>query len=397
VTPAPERLTLAQARRIALAAQGFCDPRPGPGAATIRHLQRVVDRVGIVQIDSVNVLTRSQYLPFFSRLGPYDTALLDRARDRAPRHLVEYWAHEASLIPPATWPLLNFRMKRALSDSWGGMQRVARDHPALVQAVLAEVLARGPITSRDVERALEHDLPRNTADWGWNWSLVKAALEHLFWAGQISSAGRTAQFERRYAGLGRVLPRSVRAHAVSPEARPSDEDAFRELMRIAARAHGVGSAQDLRDYFRLKPEQAGPALADLVTSGELRPVEIAGWSRTAYLHRDARRPRSVHAEALISPFDSLIWQRDRTRALYGFDYRLEIYVPAPQRVHGYYVLPFLYGDTLVARVDLKADRAAGRLRVHATHWEPGAPPEAAPALERHLAELAGWLGLAGVG
>jgi uncharacterized protein len=397
VTSGAERLTLAQARRIALAAQGFCDPRPGPGAVTTRHLQRVVDRVGIVQIDSVNVLTRSQYLPFFSRLGPYDPDLLDRARDRAPRRLVEYWAHEASLIPPTTWPLLNFRMKRALSDSWGGMQRVARDHPELVQAVLAEVLTRGPITSRDLERALEHDLPRDTTEWGWNWSLVKAALEHLFWAGQISSAGRTAQFERRYAPLERVLPRSVAAHAVAPGARPSDEEAFRELIRIAARAHGIGTEQDLRDYFRLKPEQARPALAELVATGELRLVEVAGWRRPAYLHRDARRPRRVHAEALLSPFDSLIWQRDRTRDLYGFHYRLEIYVPAPQRVHGYYVLPFLYGDTLVARVDLKADRAAGRLRVHAAHWEPGAPPEAAPALERHLGQLADWLGLTEVG
>lgn len=391
-----ERLSLAQARRIALAAQGFADPRPVPGAATTRHLQRVIDRVGIVQIDSVNVLTRSQYLPFFSRLGPYDTALLDRARDRSPRRLVEYWAHEASLIPPTTWPLLGFRMRRALSDSWGGMRRVARDHPALVQAVLAEVTARGPITSREVERALEHDLPRDTSEWGWNWSLVKAALEHLFWAGQISSAGRTAQFERRYASLERVLPRAVAAQAITPDARPRDEDAFRELMLIAARAHGVGSEQCLRDYFRLKPEQARPALAALVAAGEVRPVEIAGWKRPAYLHRDARRPRRVHAEALLSPFDSLIWQRDRTRALYGFDYRLEIYVPAPQRVHGYYVLPFLFGDTLVARVDLKADRAAGVLRLHATHWEPGAPAEAVPALERRLAELAGWLGLAGV-
>jgi uncharacterized protein len=396
VSSGPERLSLAQARRIALAAQGFADPRPLPGAATSRHLQRVIDRVGIIQIDSVNVLTRSQYLPFFSRLGPYDTALLDRARDRSPRRLVEYWAHEASLIPPSTWPLLGFRMRRALSDSWGGMRRVARDHPALVQAVLAEVTARGPITSREVERALEHDLPRDTSDWGWNWSLVKAALEHLFWAGQISSAGRTAQFERRYASLERVLPRAVAAQAVTPEARPRDEDAFRELMLIAARAHGVGSEQCLRDYFRLKPEQARPALAALVAAGEVRPVEVAGWKRPAYLHREARRPRRVHAEALLSPFDSLIWQRDRTRALYGFDYRLEIYVPAPQRVHGYYVLPFLFGDTLVARVDLKADRAAGVLRLHATHWEPGAPAEAVPALERRLAELAGWLGLAAV-
>jgi uncharacterized protein YcaQ len=388
------RLTQSQARRIAIVAQGFTDPRPAKGEATMRHVQRVIDRVGIIQIDSVNVLTRSQYLPLFSRLGPYDTALLDRARDLGPRRLVEYWAHEASLIPPQTWPLLNFRMKRALSDSWGGMQRVAQEHPELVQAVFAEVTARGPLTSRQLESALEHDLPRDKTEWGWNWSLVKAAVEHLFWAGRISSAGRTSQFERRYASLERVFPKAVAAQAISPDVRPTDEDAFRQLMLIAAKAHGVGTEQCLRDYFRLKPEQARPALSTLVAAGELTRVSVDGWRRTAYLHKDARIPRRVHAEALLSPFDSLIWQRDRTLALFDFHYRLEIYVPAHLRIHGYYVLPFLYGDTLVARVDLKADRTANTLRVHAIHWEPGAPPEAKPALDRHLADMASWLGLA---
>ena len=388
------RLTRAQARGIAIVAQGFADPRPAPGKATMRHVQRVIDRVGVIQIDSVNVLTRSHYLPIFSRLGPYDTALLDRARDVAPRRLVEYWAHEASLIPPQTWPLLNFRMKRALSDSWGGMQRVARDHPELVQAVFAEVISRGPLTSRQLESALEHDLPRERTEWGWNWSLVKAAVEHLFWAGQISSAGRTSQFERRYASLERTLPKALAAQSISPADRPPDAEAFRTLLLIAARAHGVGTEQCLRDYFRLRPEQARPALATLVTAGDLVPVSIEGWRRPAYLHKDARIPRRVHVEALLSPFDSLIWQRDRTLALFDFRYRLEIYVPAHLRVHGYYVLPFLYGDTLVARVDLKADRAAGTLLVHGTHWEPAAPPEARPALNRHLADMASWLGLA---
>ncbi len=390
------RLTQAQARRIAIVAQGFADPRPAPGEATMRHVQRVIDRVGVIQIDSVNVLTRSHYLPIFSRLGPYDTALLDRARDVAPRRLVEYWAHEASLIPPQTWPLLNFRMKRALSDSWGGMQRVARDHPELVQAVFAELTSRGPLTSRQLESALEHDLPRERTEWGWNWSLVKAAVEHLFWAGRISSAGRSSQFERRYASLERVLPKSVAAQSISPADRPSDAEAFRRLMLIAARAHGVGSEQCLRDYFRLKPEQARPALESLVAAGDLVPVSVDGWKRPAYLHKDVRIPRRVHAEALLSPFDSLIWQRDRTLALFDFRYRLEMYVPAHLRIHGYYVLPFLYGDTLVARVDLKADRAADTLRVHAIHWEPPAPPEAKPALDRHLADMASWLGLGAV-
>ena len=387
------RLTQAKARRIAIAAQGFADPRPAPGAATMRHVQRVIDRVGVIQIDSVNVLTRSHYLPFFSRLGPYDTALLERARDVTPRRLVEYWAHEASLIPPQTWPLLNFRMKRALSDSWGGMQRVARERPELVRAVFAEVIARGPLTSRQIETALQHDLPRDKSEWGWNWSLVKAALEHLFWSGQISSAGRTSQFERRYAGLERVLPRAVAVQSISPSLRPCDDDAFRQLMLIAAKAHGVGTEQCLRDYFRLKPDQARPALATLVASGDLVQVHIDGLKRPAYLHKDARIPARLHVEALLSPFDSLIWQRDRTLALFNFHYRLEIYVPAGQRVHGYYVLPFLYGDTLVARVDVKADRAANVLRAQAVHWEPGAPSEAGPALDRHLASMASWLGL----
>jgi uncharacterized protein len=393
---APLRLSRAQARRIALAAQGFLDGRPPPGTATMRHVQRVVDRVQVVQIDSVNVLTRSQYLPFFSRLGPYDPALLDRARDRAPRRLVEYWAHEASLIPPTTWPLLDFRMRRAEAESWGGMQRVARDHPELVEAVRREVVVRGPLTSRQLEAALEHDLPRSSEQWGWNWSLVKNALEHLFWAGRISSAGRTSQFERRYAALERVLPRPVLEVAADPADRPPPEVAFRELVLLSARAHGVGTEQCLRDYFRLRPEQARPALEALVADGALVPVTIEGWKRTAYLHPEARRPRAVHAQALLSPFDSLIWQRDRTAALFGFDYRLEIYVPAPQRVHGYYVLPFLFGDELVARCDLKADRTSGVLRVHAVHWEPGAPPPARAALEEELALMAGWLGLGSV-
>ena len=394
---APVRLTRAQARRIALAAQGFCDPKPLPWQATTRHLQRVVDHVQVVQIDSVNVLTRSQYLPFFSRLGPYDTALLDRARDTAPRRLVEYWAHEASLIPPTTWPLLDFRMQRARSDAWGGMQRVARDHPELVEAVRAEVAVRGPMTSRQVEAALEHDLPRERDEWGWNWSLVKNALEHLFWSGQLTSAGRTSQFERRYAALSRVFPPHLRDVVADPAARLPHDVAYRELVMLAARAHGVGTEQCLRDYFRLKPEQARPAIESLVADGSLVPVTIEGWRRAAYLHPQARRPRAVHARALLSPFDSLVWQRDRTAALFGFDFRLEIYVPAHLRVHGYYVLPFLFGDALVARCDLKADRAAGALRVHAVHWEPGAPSDAKPALEAELASMADWLGLRAVG
>ncbi len=388
------RLTRAQARRIALSAQGFARARPQAVTVTTRHLQRVLDTVGIVQIDSVNVVCRSQYLPFFSRLGGYDTTLLDAMRDRAPRRVVEYWAHEASLIPPSTWPLLDFRMQRAHADAWGGMQRVARDRPDVVAAVRAEVERSGPLTTRQVEAALAHDTARARDDWGWNWSVVKNALEHLFWAGEISSAGRTTQFERRYAGLARVFPANLHA-AVAPGGRPPHETAYVELLRIAATAHGVGTEQCLRDYFRLKPEQARPALQTLVAEGELQPVAVEGWRRPAYLHVDARRPRRVQATALLSPFDSLVWQRDRTRALFDFDYALEIYTPAHKRVHGYYVLPFLFGDTLVARCDLKADREAGVLRVQRMSWQTGAPAAAQPALSGELEQMAHWLGLAG--
>ncbi|MEO8827447.1 DNA glycosylase AlkZ-like family protein [Lapillicoccus sp.] len=397
-TPATVRLSTVQARRIALAAQGFADARPAPWTATTRHLQRVVDRVGIVQIDSVNVVARSQYLPFFARLGPYDTDLLDRARDRSPRRLVESWAHMASLIPPSTWPLLDFRMRRAVEESWGGMQRVAREHPGLVEAVLDEVERNGPLTSRALELALAHDIPRTRDSWGWNWSIVKNALEHLFWSGQITSAGRNSQFERRYASLALVAPRTpplVREQWLHPAARPSEAEAYLEMVRIAARSHGVGTVLCLRDYFRLKTVQVMPAIEALVARGVLLPARIEGWDKPAWLYAGARRPRAVHAEALLSPFDSLVWQRERTEALFDLRYRIEIYTPVEKRVHGYYVLPFLYGDTLVARCDLKADRAAGVLRVNQVTWQPRVPQAAAEALERNLASMADWLGLAG--
>jgi uncharacterized protein YcaQ len=389
---ATRSLTLGQARRIAIAAQGFLDPRPEPFRATMRHVQRVIDRVGIVQIDSVNVVARSQYLPFFSRLGPYDTALLDRARDRAPRRLVEYWAHEASLIPPETWPLLDPRMREAADRAWGSMRRILAERPDYVDAIEAEVRRRGPMTAREAEVALAHDQPRTKDNWGWNWSEVKQALEYLFWAGRISSVGRTAQFERRYAALDVTPPSHLRRAWLERPGPEGDPDRYVELVRIAARAHGVGTELCLADYFRIKREQARPAIARLVADGELIPVTVPGW-KPAWLHAEARVPRRVHVEALLSPFDSLVWQRDRIHALWDFHYRIEIYTPAHRRVHGYYVLPFLHGDALVARCDLKADRAARVLRCHRVTWEPGAPPEARAALQRSLESMAHWLGL----
>lgn len=398
----PPALTLPEARRVALAAQGFAVRRPR-GAVRTEHLLGVARRLGLIQIDSVNVLTRSHYLPCFSRLGRYDARLLDALRDApAPGEhgpaLVEYWGHEASLMDPATWPLFGFRMRRAAQESWGGMREVARRHPALLDDVLAVLGERGPMTARTVEAELAHERVVDRSEWGWNWSWVKNACEHLFWAGLVSSAGRTRQFERRYARADTTVPAAAwRAgpHGVEPMPEP---DAFDALVELAARAQGVGTAACLRDYPRLRPEQAAPAIARLVGRGVLVPVAVQGWRQPAYLHRDAVLPAKISARALLSPFDSLIWFRRRTAALFGFDFRLEIYTPVAKRVHGYYVLPFLYGDALLARVDLKADRANGMLQAKAVTWEPAARRyRGAPAaLEAELAEVAAFLGMSAV-
>ena len=398
MSPAVRRIGRPAARRIALAAQGLAAPRPHR-PVTARDLGRVLDQVALVQIDSVNVLTRSHYLPFFSRLGPYDTALLDRMRDRAPRRMVEYWAHEASLMPPQTWPLMEHpRMRRGEDDAWGGMRRVAREHPALVAAVLAEVEGGAPRTARQIETAIEHDAPRTSEHWGWNWSLVKNALEHLFWTGQVSSAGRTSQFERRYASPARVVPPAHAGPWLDRDARPSAEQAYLELVRISTRALGVADVASIADYFRIKTSHTRRALEELVATGEVEVVEVEGLRAPAYLHAEARRPRSIGARALLSPFDSAVWHRPRLEQLFDFRYRLEIYVPAPQRVHGYYVLPFLLDDELIGRVDLKADRAPGVLRVQQLTWEPGRGGAGDRAeLEAELHDMATWLALGAVG
>jgi hypothetical protein len=381
----PETLSLAAARRVAIAAQGFTDrTHATPGRQAIR---RVFDRVGVVQIDSVNVLSRSHYLPFFSRLGPYSRDVLDRTVNRKPRLAFEYWAHEASLVPVELQPSLRWRMERADDDSWGRMQRIARDRPDLVPWVLDEVRRQGPITPGQIE----DDAQRPTDHWGWNWTDVKTVLEYLFWAGQVTSAGRNGGFARRYDLSSRVLPAEI---AAAPT--PSRDEAMRTLILVAARAHGIGTERCLRDYFRLPASDAKRAVAELVEAGALLPVTVKGWNRPTYLHHQARTPRKVTTRALLSPFDSLVWERMRVEELFGFRYRLEIYVPKEKRVHGYYVLPFLLGDRLVARVDLKADRQAGMLRVQSAWREPDAPSHSAEELVAELRSMAEWMGLSDV-
>jgi uncharacterized protein len=365
---------------VALAAQGFRDPRHA--TPTMRTFNRTLARTAVLQIDSVNVLQRAHYMPLFSRMGPYDTDLLRRASERPPRRVVEYWAHVAAFMPVELWPHMRHRMRyyKERGHAWTGLP----ERRELVSSLLGEIRDRGPCTARD----LDDGLPRSRDNWGWNWSDTKQALEYLFLAGELAVAGRNQQFERLYDLPERVIPPE---HLDAPE--PTVAEASVELLRRAARAHGVGTAMDLRDYFRMRPENAAPALATLVESGELLPVEVLGWDRPAYLHRDAALPRRVDARALLSPFDPVVWERARTERLFGFHYRIEIYVPEPRRVHGYYVLPFLLGDRLVGRVDLKADRAGGALRVLGAFAEPEAPPETPEELAEELASLAGWLGL----
>jgi uncharacterized protein YcaQ len=387
VAGASQRLTAAQARRIALAAQGFADPRPA-GRIDARHLRRVLDQVAILQLDSVNVFCRSHYLPVLSRLGPYPRELLDRmaAHTEGPlrRELFEYWAHEASLVPMGLQPLFRWRMARAGEEAWGGMRRIAQERPDLLEDVLALVRTAGPIRAG----ALGIPRPERRPGAMWNWHDGKIALEYLFWSGRVTAA-RRVNFERLYDLPERVLPPEVLAAPT-----PAEDDAQRELVRIAARCCGVATDADLADYFRLPRGETRARIAELVEAGELVTVEVDGWGRPAYLSAAARRPRRVAARALLSPFDPLVWFRERAERVFGFRYRIEIYTPAEKRVHGYYVLPFLLGERLVGRVDLKSDRQAGVLRVQAAHFEPHADePVVAAELAAELKDVAQWLQL----
>jgi uncharacterized protein YcaQ len=373
-------LSRSQARRVALVAQGFRDPRHT--VPTMRTFNRTLGRTGVLQIDSVNVFQRAHYMPLFSRMGRYDTDLLKRAAERRPRKIVEYWAHVAAFMPVDLWPHMQHRMARYREN--GHEWLIMRSKPELAESLLAEVREVGPATARD----LDDGLPRVKEHWGWNWSDTKKALEYLFFAGRLAVAGRNSAFERLYDVPERVLPA-----AVLDAPTPTVEEANLELVRRAAMSHGVGTEACLRDYFRMSQAATRPAIDALVESGELLPVSVEGWARPAYLHKDARLPRKVDARALLSPFDPVVWERARTEHLFGFHYRIEIYVPEEKRVHGYYVLPFLLGDQLVARVDLKADRQAGVLVVKSAFKEPGAPEETAAELAEELAEAAQWLDL----
>ncbi len=381
-----EKISRAQARRIALAAQGFRDPRHT--RPTMRTFDRTLARTGVLQVDSVNVLQRAHYMPLFSRMGPYDTSMLHRAAERHPRRLVEYWAHVQAFMPVELWPVMRHRMDSYReSPRWGSWLQT---NPGLVEEVHARVRDRGASTARD----LDDGAPRRKVDWGWNWSESRKALDYLYLVGELAIAGRNSAFEPVYDLPERVLPADALEAPV-----PSRPDAVRELVRRAARSHGVATLRDLTDYYRLQYERdagqraAKVAVEELVEDGELLPAAVEGWSRPAWLHRDAARPRRVAARALLSPFDPLVWERERTEQLFDFHYRIEIYVPEAKRRYGYYVLPFLLGDRIVARVDLKADRAAGTLLVKAAYAEPGAPEETGAELAAELGDLAGWLGL----
>jgi len=379
------QLTTRQARRIALAAQGFADRRHA--VPSIRTFQRTLERTGVLQVDSVNVLQRAHFMPLYSRMGGYDVGLLDRAQGmtQEPRRVVEYWAHVQALMPVELWPVMRHRMDhyRESRGKWG----VVEENPELEASLLAEVRERGASTARD----LDDGLPRRKDHWGWNWSNTRKVLDFLYLAGDLAIAGRNSQFEILYDLPERVLPAEILARPT-----PRLADAHHELVRRAAISHGVATAGCLRDYFRMHTRHVQPAIARLVEEGELLPVAIEGWKRPAYLHRDARLPRRVDARALLSPFDPVVWERERAERLFGFRYRIEIYVPASKRVHGYYVLPFLLGDRIVARVDLKADRPGGRLVVKAAYAERDAPAETAEELSAELRVLATWLNLSDV-
>ncbi|MGC4990991.1 winged helix-turn-helix domain-containing protein [Nocardia salmonicida] len=383
-----QRMNAAQARRTALAAQGFGKRKPTNPKR--RAILDVVARTRLLQIDSVSAVVRAHYAPVFSRIGPYDRSLLDGAAwsdsAKARRGLVEYWAHEAALIPVADWPLMRWRMAQYRHGRWSGMRKVVERNPTLGKDILDVVTEVGAASAGEIERHLELDKPRPKGTW-WNLSDTKMICEQLFAAGELSTARRVG-FTRHYDLTERVVPADVLGREIG------EEDAVRELIRRSSRALGIGTEADLRDYYRLARRQSAPAIADLVDAGELLPVDVDGWDAPAYLHPEAATPRRITGTALLCPFDPLIFFRPRTQRVFDFHYRIEIYTPEPKRVHGYYVFPLLVDGKLVGRVDLRAERATGRLLAPAAFAEPGyATAETAQALREALREMADWLEL----
>jgi uncharacterized protein YcaQ len=377
-------VSLASARRIALAAQGFASPRPS-GRIDRRHLRKVLDHVGLIQIDSVNVLVRSQELPLFSRLGDHPRTLIPDAT--ADGELFEYWCHEASHLPASMHRLVRWRMEDARNGKmWPGLQKFAKSKPRFVQEVRDRVYNDGPLVAGDVRTRTG---PKGS--W-WDWDDGKAALEYLFWTGEITAQRRSNDFARMYFAPHNVLPA-----AVLKTKTPTEREARSELLLLAAKSLGIATASDLLDYHRQRPGAAKPVLAELVQRGELEQVRVEGWRDVAYMLPGVTRPRSVNTRALVSPFDSLVWCRPRIERLWDFHYRIEIYTPEQKRVYGYYVLPFVLGDRIVARVDLKADRQAGVLLVHGAYSEPDVDlKHVVSELAAELKLMAQWLGLVAV-
>lgn len=379
------QLTAAQARRIALAAQGF-GRRPS-GTMTMRQVQRVIDDVAQFQIDSVNVAVRAHYMPLFARLGPYDRALLDRAGNAAPRRVFEFWGHAACLIDVGLQPALRWRAEAHREQPWNSMRRVLAEQPQLLDKVMQEVAERGPLTARQVE----HEEERTAGGW-WNWSAVKAALEWLFYVGELTSAGRNGQFERRYDLPERVLPKAVVAMPT-----PTEAEARIALARRAAKAQGVFTTAWLAEYFYTDRQRTATALEALLATGEVEPVTVRGWSTPAYLWTAAARPRRMNVDALVAPFDTLVFDRKRLLELFDIHYRIGLYTPKADRVHGYYVYLFVMDDRIAARVDLKADRKASALLVQSAWLEDGSPEaETASRLAAELRRMADWLALTDV-
>ena len=381
------QLTTAQARRVAVAAQGFASAPPAR-AVTRGDLRRLIGRIQVLQLDSVSVAVRAHYAPVFSRLGPYDRDVLDAAAwshsARSPRLLVEYWAHEAALMAVEDWPLLRWRMREYTGGRWG--VEVVKENPRLVDDVVSAVAELGPSTAGQIEAHLQSGTKRGKGAW-WNRSETKWVAEALFASGVLTTAHRTG-FARHYDLVERVLRADVVAREID------DAEAVRELILRAATALGVATEADIRDYFRLRADQSKPAIADLVAAGELEPVQVDEWTAPAYLRTGQAVPRSDRGTALLCPFDPLIFFRPRVERLFGFHYRIEIYTPAAKRQYGYYVWPLLLDGELVARVDLKADRNSGALHVPGAFIEPGRDPvRVAGELADQLATMAGWLGL----